>query len=193
VTSVLEAALIGAGGSVVGGIIGGWFALLAVRSQWKRDRADARADRSHQAALSIAESVTDVEEVLVAWSAGQADQRRLRAAFNSFSRTAAVQTMALTDDSLRQRVRAHVQLLMRVALLAEKSPAGSVALTESARRHADALIEALEAHYTDTALPPYQPLPMNDVAGLLVWRPVGAEPARKDGRRDSAVDARSRN
>lgn len=54
VISAFEAAMIGAIGSVVGGIVVGWFTVAAARSQWKRDRADAHVDRSHQAAMSIA-------------------------------------------------------------------------------------------------------------------------------------------
>lgn len=117
-TSALEAALIGDGGSVVGGIVGGWFAIVAVRSQWKRDRASIRADRSHQAALSIAESMASVDDTLVALSKGLASPasgrvslQPLQAAVNTFIRTDAVQSMALTDEALRERVRTHTELL----------------------------------------------------------------------------------
>jgi hypothetical protein len=173
VISALAAALIGAGGSVIGGIVGGGFAILAVRGQWKRDRANNREDRSRRAAISIAESAASVEETLVMWSARQtqSDLAVLRSAVNAFSRTAAVQSIALTDDPLRQRVRAHMQLLARVSLLAEQSAAGGVALSESARRHTDAMVEALESHYHGDALPPYHPLPLNDLDGLIAWRP----------------------
>lgn len=187
---MLEATLIGAGGSVVGGIVGGWFALVAARNQWKRDRADSREDRSHLAAMSIAESMASLDEALVAWTAQQmqSDLAGLRAAFNAFSKTAAVQSMALTDAALRQRVRAHVELLARVATLAEKSAAGGVALAEPARRHTEAVIGAFDAHCNGAASPPYQPPPLNDVAGLLAWQPVPAEPARKDDRHEVAPD-----
>jgi len=176
VTSVLEAALIGGGGSVVGGLVGGWFALLAVRNQWRRDRAEARADRSRQAALSIADAIPAMEVALVAWAAGQSKLVELRGAFNAFSGTAAVQSIALTDSALRQRVRRHVELLVRVAALAESSPAVAAALIPTARRHADVVIESLDAHYNDAALPSYRPLPMDDAEGLIRWAPkAGAE------------------
>ena len=164
--------MIGAGGSVVGGIVGGWFAIMAVRGQWKRDRADARAERSHQAAMSIAESVASMEEALVAWAAGESSLVALRAAFNAFSRTAAVQSIALSDSALRQRVRRHVELLARVATIAESTPANAAALVPTARRHASAVIEAVDAHCNDAALPWYQPLPLNDAAGLIGWQPA---------------------
>jgi hypothetical protein len=80
VISALAAALIGAGGSVVGGIVGGWFAIIAARGQWRRDRADARAERSRQAAVSIAESVASMEEALVAWAENESRLVALRAA-----------------------------------------------------------------------------------------------------------------
>jgi hypothetical protein len=167
----LAAALIGAGGSLVGGIVGGWFALLASRGQAKRDRETGRVERSHQAAMSIAESLASMEEALVAWSADQSDLASLRAAFNAFSRSAAVQSIALTDSALRQRVRRHVELLARIAAFAEGTPDNAALLMPTARRHADAVIEALDAHYNDAALPSYQPLPLQDAAGLTVWHP----------------------
>lgn len=178
--SALGAALTGAGGSVVGGIVGGGFAILAARSQWKRDRAAARADRSHNAARSIGESLASMEEALVAWSAGQSNLPALRAAFNSFSRMAAVQSMVLSDGPLRQRVRRHVELLSIIATLAETQPANSAALVPTARLHASAVLEALDAHCNDAALPSYQPLPLTDAAALIGWQPVPAPKRDKD-------------
>jgi hypothetical protein len=175
VINALAAALIGVGGSVVGAAIGGWFGIMAARGQWKRDRADARAERSRQAAMAIAESVASLEEALVAWSAGQSDLVALRTAFNVFSRTAAVQSIALTESTLRERVRRHIELVARVATLAETNPTGAAALVPTARRHADAVIEALDAHYNDAALPSYRPLPLEDAAALLTWPSAAAQ------------------
>lgn len=134
------------------------------------DRAEARDDRSGQAALSIAESIASTEEALVAWSAGQSSLVELRAAFNAFSRAAEVQSTALTDRVLRNRVRRHIELLARVAGFAQSTPAGATALIPTARLHAGAVIEALDAQYNNAALPPYQPLPMDDAAGLIGWQ-----------------------
>ena len=86
-----------------------------------------------------------MEEALVAWSAGQARLTELRAAFNAFSRAVAAQSIAVTDSAVRQRVRRHVELLARVVTLAESSPTSGVALIPTARRHADAVIEAFDA------------------------------------------------
>jgi hypothetical protein len=76
---------------------------------------------------------------------GQARLTELRAAFNAFSRTVAVQSIAVTGSAVRQRVRRHVELLARVVTRAESSPASGVALILTARRHADAVIEAFDA------------------------------------------------
>ncbi len=43
----------------------------ALRSQWKRDRASSREDRSRQAAMSVAESAARLDEALVTWAGRQ--------------------------------------------------------------------------------------------------------------------------
>jgi hypothetical protein len=141
--------------------------------------------------VSIAESIASMEEALVAWSAGQSRLEALRAAFNAFSRTAAVQSIALTDSALRQRVRRHVELLARVATVAETAPVGASALVMTARRHADAVIEALEAHCVDAALPSYRPLPLDDAEGLIAWRPAGTQAATHDRTPSGAWDGQA--
>ncbi len=94
-----------------------------------------------------------------------------------------MQSIALSDSALRQRVRRHVELLAQAATIAESTPASGAALVPTARRHANAVIEALDAHCNDAALPSYQPLPLNDAAGLIGWQPV---PTPKRGK-DAAV------
>ena len=39
------------------------------------------------------------------------------------------------------------------------------------RRHADAVISALEAHVRGESPPPYSAPPMTDAVALLTWRP----------------------
>lgn len=112
--SVMVAALIGAGGSVVGGFVGGWLALLAGSRQGRRDVAARRTERSHQAALAIAESLAALELAVATWTARQSDAIALRVAFNLFAQTAAVQAIALTDGDLRSRVRTHTELVGRL-------------------------------------------------------------------------------
>lgn len=154
--SVLAAALIGAGGSLVGGLVGGWFALVAVRSQWNRERSAAKQDRSHQAAMSLFDWVGRTEEVLEAWSTDQGDVVALRTAFNAFSRTVTVQGTALTDDDLRKWVNDHVDLLLWIGEVAAQDPEASIALIKPAHRHADTVAAALEAHVRGDQVPRFQ-------------------------------------
>jgi hypothetical protein len=171
---VVVAAIIGAAGSVVGGAIGGWITLLATRRQSERDRERSHVDRSHQAAMSIAESISTLEEAIVIWAAGQSDPGTLRIAFNVFARTAAVQGIAIVDAVLRQRVRTHVELTGTLSALADQRLTRG--LVEPVWRHTDAVIEALEAHYADAPLPPYQKPPADDAAALLTWTPTPSDP-----------------
>lgn len=66
--SWLWSALIGVVGAIVGGLLGGWCALRAVRQQWLRDREDSKRDRSGQAAFAIAESSADLEQAVISWA-----------------------------------------------------------------------------------------------------------------------------
>jgi hypothetical protein len=142
------AAIIGAGGSVIGGIVGGLFVLWVGRRQAQQDRAASRADRSHRAAMSIAEDLAALEEAIAVWKAAaeqvtrarvtgsgnvqqpavlgqamtQASRRasEMRIAFNTFSRSATVDSFGLTDGDLRARVRAHTRLAGLLCVIAEQ-------------------------------------------------------------------------
>lgn len=163
----LWAALIGVGGSVVGGAVGGWYALRAGRQQWRRDRADARSERSWQAALAIAESAASLQESVLIWAAGGCDLDAFGLAANVFARAAAVQGLLLTDRDLRSRVDNHVRLVMTLASL---SKVGTLTpLVQPVRLHGEALIEAIDAHVNGVTLPAYRPPPLNDIAGLIAW------------------------
>jgi hypothetical protein len=96
-TSVLTASLLGAGGSVVGGFVGGWMALTASRGQSKREARARVAERSSAAALSIAESLASLEIAVVSYAAGDIDTVALCIAFNVFAQTASVQMLAISD------------------------------------------------------------------------------------------------
>src|SRR5215469_14372419 len=103
-SDIMFAAGIGAGGSVVGGIVGGWFAIRATHRQWQRDRDDARIDRSRLAAMAIADSISEMDFAVFNWDQGRTQADDLRASFNALVRTLAVQSLLLTDDELRARV-----------------------------------------------------------------------------------------
>lgn len=171
-SGVIVAAVIGAGGSVIGGLVGGWLALVAGHRQWQRDSEAQRAERSRAAAMLIAESVAELEKAVVIYAAGESDSIGLRVAFNVFAQTAGVQAIALADRDLRSRVRNHVEWVGTFAAIADQRQVEAV-LVEPMRRHADALIDALDSHVNDLPLPPYQPPPLGDAAALIEWQPVG--------------------
>jgi hypothetical protein len=185
--SWLWAALIGTGGSIVGGVIGGLYALRATSNQWQRDRQDARSDRSHQAASTIADAINSLEQEIVTWRAKPEDAESLTHAYNMNSQRIGVQSMALTDMDLKARVLHHVQLVAALVLDARKYAeqfAGqgmtekndrlrlqAEGLADTENRHANAVRMSLEAHVTENPLPAYQPLPLSDMAALLAWQP----------------------
>jgi hypothetical protein len=161
----LWAALIGVGGSAVGGLVGGWYVLRAGHEQWQRDRQDARTDRSRQAAMSMAEAVGEMEQAIGTWQADPADQAEIAAllnAFNAFSRSVAIQSLALTDDELRSRVRAHQTFVGVLGTLARQGGASAPPLADRVRKHADVVLDAISAHVHGNPLPSYQPLPLDN-------------------------------
>jgi hypothetical protein len=173
----LWAALIGVGGSAVGGLVGGWYVLRAGHEQWQRDRQDARIDRSRQAAMSIAEAVGEMEQAIGTWQANPADQAEivtLLNAFNAFSRSVAIQSLALTDDELRSRVRAHQTFVSVLGTLARQGGTSASPLADRVRKHADVVLDAISAHVHGNPLPPYQALPLDNAGALAQWTPVPA-------------------
>jgi hypothetical protein len=108
--SWLWAALIGVGGAVGGGMVSGRYVLRAGQRQWERDREDARAGRSHQAATSIADALGILEEAVFDWTKEPTNTIVLYSVFNDFARTAIVQGMRLSDDALRRRVEKHKEV-----------------------------------------------------------------------------------
>jgi hypothetical protein len=93
----------------------------------------------------LAEAITDANR-----AAGE-----LRVAFNAFSRSAAVQSIALTDGDLRTRVRNHARLAGLLCVVAERGGGVGPRLSDTVRLHADAVIEAIDAHVNDQRLPSY--------------------------------------
>jgi hypothetical protein len=166
VTDWLAAALIGAVGSVIGGLVGGWLAISATRRQWERDQQVALTDRSRTAALEIASWIVRMNNGLASWyQAPQGlDTEALRAEFETFSSTAAIQAIALTDDELRQRVRNYTENLS-YATNAAGAPTFGRPMVDPARRHGEAVIAALEAHYRGDPLPPYNQPSMKEMEG----------------------------
>jgi hypothetical protein len=149
----LYVALLGVGGSIVGGAVGGWYVLRATHQQWVHDRAAARLDRSHRAASAVMAAISDLELAIVAWQKGRKDADALRDATNSFERTALVQSIALTDDELSERLNYHRLLAHKLVQAVNDKETGAPALSETVRYHADAMFHALRAHTRGEPLP----------------------------------------
>ena len=171
----LWAALIGVGGAVVGGLVAGWWAVRAAQKQWQRDREDSRTDRSRQAAMGIAEALSAMGLAIATWQARPTDPGEiaaLTAAYNEFLRSVAAQGIALTDADVRSRVRAHLTFVRELARLAYQGGTSAPPLADRVQAHGAAVLDALDAHVHGSALPPYQPLPLNDAAALARWIPT---------------------
>ena len=168
--SVVVAALIGVGGSVLGGLVGGWFALSASSRQWRRDRADRRSDQSHQAAMEIAGAWPVLAEAFLARAADEITTLDMEKAFNAFSRIVYMQIIAITDPQVRERIRNHERLALAYGRFGDDRQK----LAEYASRlhiHGESMTAALEAHYANAPLPPYQGPPAGDGDAILAWEP----------------------
>jgi hypothetical protein len=84
-----------------------------------------------------------------------------------------VQSIALTDDDLRTRVQNHVLLASFLCVVAERGGGAGPQLADTVRRHADAVIEAIDAHVNGQRLPGYTAprLEASKAEDLLNWKP----------------------
>ena len=127
--------------------------------------------------MSIAEAVGEMEQAIGTWQANPADQAEIAAllnAFNGFSRSVAIQGLALTDDELHSRVRAHQIFVGVLGKLAQQGSTSAPPLAEQVRKHADVVLDAISAHVHGNLLPAYQPLPLSDAVALMQWTPAPA-------------------
>ena len=167
-TGVTQAG-IAAGSAVIGALIGGLMTSRGATKQWQRDLLRARRDRSHQAAQRLLIAVARMEAAVVEWAADH-DAAALGASFNAFSLTTVAENPFLIDDNVANRVRAHVEFTAVFAAIARQGDIPAP-MTEAVRRHADAVVSALEAHIADKPLPAYRELPLGRAAELMAWRP----------------------
>jgi hypothetical protein len=165
----LWAALIGVGGATVGGLVSGWFVVLAGRRQWQRDLEDARRDRSERAAQAIGDALASMDAAVVLWQENQKDTEPLHLAYGDCARTVRVQAMALSDQALRDRLDRHMRLTSIFADTAIRGGGAALALSETVRRHTVAVISALEAHVSAQPLPAYENLDTTDRNALVSW------------------------
>jgi hypothetical protein len=172
--SGLAAALIGAGASVFGALVGGGFTLWAAVRQSGSERKAARLERSKQAAMDIAASWPVLEEALLDRAHGKNAANDLHKAFNAFSRTAAMQCIPVTDEELRRRIRGHINLALSSTLYADNPEQLSTKVQRLQTNGAE-IAESIDAHYNDKPLPAY--------SGPLWPKSSSLEPAKKAKRR----------
>jgi hypothetical protein len=99
------------------------------------------------------------------------------ATFNTFSAATTTELPFITNDQVCRRVLAHVELCWPLIRVASTTPTPTQ-VWAAARRHADAVTEAIEAHIRGAQLPPYKPLPKSpsgsiDARALVSWRADG--------------------
>lgn len=165
----LWAALIGVGGATIGGVASGWVVVIAGRRQWQRDREDAQRDRSQQAAEAIADALAAMDAAVVVWQANQHDTESLRLAYGDCARGVRIQMMTMKDQVLRDRLNRHMQATSIFVSNAIKGARAAQAMSETIRRHTQAMISALEACVSGQPLPAYKALDPKDPSALANW------------------------
>jgi hypothetical protein len=161
------------GGAVVGGIVGGSYVIYTGRQQSRRDREDARTDRSSQAALAIASAIGQLITAMVAWRIDR-DNQKLWAALVPFNLTAGIQNLALADGEVRSRVVNDVYLAASISSLPDDSESIKV-IADAICRHSQEVIDALGKHIHGQQLPPYEAPPLNDAEALMSGMRTKAE------------------
>lgn len=100
---------------------------------------------------------------------------RLAVASNDFAQAITPKLTWLTDSELQERVVNHRSLGVAVGVggtpnVMRVPPPG---LVDALRRHAEALLEALDAHINGKPLPAYSKPPLGNIKELIDW---GGEP-----------------
>jgi hypothetical protein len=152
--SALESAIIGIIAAILGGIVGGGFTMWAGIRESRSEREATRLDRSKQAAMDIAAAWPVLEEALLNRAHGKISADDFHKAFNTFSRTATMQSIPIVDEGLRRRVRGHRELAFSSTLYAD-DPGQLTAKVERLRTNGGAISDSIDAHYHDKPLPDY--------------------------------------
>jgi hypothetical protein len=170
----IQQAIIGFGSAIIGAIVGGVFVFVAARGQWRADREEAAHQASREAARRIVATLVQLEGVFASLLDGlSVPTADAAATFNTFSAATTTELPFITDDQVCQRVLAHVELCWPMIRVASATPTPPQ-VWAAARRHADSVTEALEAHIRGAQLPSYKSLPKNpsggiDVRALMSW------------------------
>lgn len=169
----LVQAAIAAGSAGLGGLVAGGLALRAGRKQWERDLLSARADRSREAASRMLTAIGQGEGAVAEWMAAPTEDHleTLRTRTNDLYLAVTAEIAHLSDPAVADRVRDHAGVMSTLAAVAKRSADPPLRVAGGVSRHADAVIEALQAHIAGEPLPAYHAPDWRSVAAVIAWQP----------------------
>ena len=163
-TGVVEQVAIAAGSGFIGSIVGGCFALLAGRQQWK----NSLESRSHEAAARVVNSILAVSQAWVSLE-GSGNIQELITAANGFTAAATAELPFVRDGEVVTRVRNHIEVTFFLVSSMRNGLQPPKELINALNKHQDIVIATLEAHIKGDHLPGCDPLPLGSASGLVQW------------------------
>jgi hypothetical protein len=160
----VEQAAIATGSAFIGAIVGGSFALLAGRQQWR----NSLKSRSHEAAARVLTALLTLSRAWVSLEES-GDMEALVAAANGFIAAATAELPFVRDGEVSKQVRAHIDFTFLLVSSARKLRTLPKELIDSLSKHQSIVISTLEAHIKGDQPPDSDPLPMGSVADLIEW------------------------
>jgi hypothetical protein len=163
-------ASIAAGSALLGAIVGTIGTSIVSKQSAKSDRANQEAQRSREAAGHLIEAIYKLANDVTDATARNLPPE-LAIAANTFAQAVGTSLAWLTDPDLDVQAINHRELAMIVGLggtqnLMRIPPEG---LTKALTKHAEMVVEALEAHIKGKRPPKYVAPPLHDVAALDAW------------------------
>jgi hypothetical protein len=164
-------ALISGGSALLGAVVGSVITSRAGQALAKGERKAQRLRRSHEAASELIESIYTLSRA-VDYAIASTSPPLLAEASNDFSESVAPKLAWIEDEALTSRVRNHRTFAVAVGIggtpkISRIPPPG---LAEALGRHAEAILEGLEAHIQGIPLPAYREPPLRDIQGLIDWQ-----------------------
>lgn len=160
----VEQAAIATGSAFIGAIVGGGFALLAGRQQWRnslKSRSHEAAARVHTALLTLSRDWVSLEE--------SGDVEALATAANGFTAAAEAELPFVRDGEVVERVRNHIEVTFLFVSSMRNGLHPPEGLINALNKHQCIVIATLGAHIKGDRLPDCDPLPVGSVLGLLEW------------------------
>ena len=168
--SVWTAAIIPVGSAILGALVGGFLAFRIAVGQARLERRAAKRDRSHAAALTIAEALFTLSRGVDA-GLNATSPPMIAAAVNDFNNTIGAPLIALADEEVKERVKSHRAFSRQLGAgsLRQPSTMPDPDLVEAFKRHQEATYEVLEAHVAEKPLPAYRRPPLKQPDALAQW------------------------